>query len=383
MSSDRPALSGSVRLERGRPAGPVDPAVDIGGSTSDGGAKPGGTAVLQLSGEVDLAEETVLQDLLDEVASLGAAHVVVDATGVSFCDAHGLGLLVAAAERLRRAGCELSVRGADARLYRLFQTTGLIEWLRVERPAVGVALVRELQLSTVGAQFQGVVDAALGLVVTMAKAVVQRADGVSITLARDGTFATVAASNETVLDMDHDQYATGQGPCLDAARHSKRFQTTSLETEARWPNFVPRARERGIQSILSTPLVTGQGPAGALNIYSRTVRAFAVHETDWADQFAAHASTVLASARAGATPRLLDAQIVEALLSREVIALAQGVLMERYGVSPEAAHTRLLSISRQTSRPLRDVCERLVDRVRSADPTAVGTDGGPDGRPSG
>jgi hypothetical protein len=302
--------------------------------------------------------------------------VIIDVAGVQFCDAHGLGLLVGTTERLRLAGAELSVRGADAHLYRLFEVTGLLEWLRVEPPAANTALVRDLQRTTTGRHSQSVLDAALGLVVTMAQSVVRGADGASITLARDGAFSTAAASNDTVLNMDHDQYETGEGPCLDAARDGERFQITSLADETRWPLFVPRAQARGIESILSTPLVADEVRLGALNIYSKSVRAFASHETDWADQFASEAALVVLSSKNASAGSVLDAQIVQALLSREVIALAQGVLMEREGLTPEAAHLWLRERSRRTSQPLRDVCEQLV---YPKGPLARGTDAGPNG----
>lgn len=78
------------------------------------------------------------------------------------------------------------------------------------------------------------------------------------TLSGNGRLGTVAASNDVVLEMDHDQYDTGEGPCLD-----------------------------------STPLVAADLPIGALNVYSRTVGAFAEHEKQWADQFAAAEAVVV------------------------------------------------------------------------------------------
>ncbi len=41
------------------------------------------------------------------------------------------------------------------------------------------------------------------------------ADGASVSLARDGRMGT--ATDDTVAQVDRDQYATGQGPCLAAA----------------------------------------------------------------------------------------------------------------------------------------------------------------------
>src|SRR5688500_3917649 len=58
-----------------------------------------------------------------------------------------------------------------------------------------------------------VIDAALRLVVALARVTVGGADGVSVCLRRQGALTTVAASDETVNGMDSDQYATGEGPC--------------------------------------------------------------------------------------------------------------------------------------------------------------------------
>jgi len=97
--------------------------------------------------------------------------------------------------------------------------------------------------------------------------------------------------------MDRDQYATGQGPCLAAAGEGHWFHVESMADEARWPDFVPRARAGGIGSVLSTPLMANAGGSvGALNIYSRTERAFGPPEQELAALFATQASRILASA---------------------------------------------------------------------------------------
>ncbi len=250
---------------------------------------------------------------------------MVNLAEVRFLDAGGLAVFATAAERLRASGGELAVRGATPSIYRLFEVTGLTEALHVDRPAASSALLRGLAGVAAIPRSRDVLDAALKLVVTMAQAVVQGADGVSITLPRNGRFGTVAASNDVVLEMDHDQYDTGEGPCLDAAIQGERFHIDALSDESRWPAFIPRAQARGIESILSTPLIAADRPIGALNVYSRTVGAFAVHEKEWADQFAAEAATVVATARVDESVHGLSAQIRAALHSREVIALAQGM----------------------------------------------------------
>ena len=340
-----------------------------------------GLAVVTLVGEIDIATVAHLRSLVEEALGAGEFPVAVDLAGVRFMDAGGLNVLASAGERLRARGATLTVRAPTPSVYRLFEVTGLTDSLHVERPATGPPLIAALVGVAAIPRNRDVLDAALKLVVTMAQAVVVGADGVSITLPRHGRFGTVAASNDVVLEMDHDQYDTGEGPCLDAATEGERFHIDSLADESRWPDFIPRARARGIESILSTPLVGGNGPIGALNVYSRTVGAFAVHEKQWADQFASEAAAVVSSAQLGPREQELSAQIRRALASRQVIALAQGMVMQRDGTSPEAAHAALIQLSRRTGRPLRDVSADLV-RSSGAAPAADAPHDGSDREPA-
>ena len=334
--------------------------------------RDGDRVLVMLAGGIDISTVSQFSDLMDQAVAFGARRVTVDVAGIDFLDAQAFHILVITSERLRMAGAKLDVRAATPRLYRLFQITDLLEALGVEQPRPHPALVGMVAaLSTIPAT-RDVLDAALKLVVTMAQAVVSGADGVSITLPRQGQLGTVAASNDVVLEMDHDQYDTGQGPCLDAATEGERFFIDELNAEVRWPAFVPRAQARGIKSILSTPLVSAGTPVGALNVYSRTAGAFAVHEKQWTDQFAAEASLVVAAAHLGESVPPLQEQVNQALLSRESIALAQGVVMQRDGVAAEAAHRTLRNHSRRTGTPLRLVAEELVAGHRHATTPASG-----------
>ena len=216
-----------------------------------------------------------------------------------------------------------------------------------------------LQVATVPANVE-VLDAALRLVVALARVTVTGADGVSVCLSRHGTLTTVAASDETVSGMDRDQYATGEGPCVAAATEGHWFHVESLDDEPRWPAFIPRARERGINSILSTPLLTQARPMGALNIYSLRARAFAKPELELSSMLASRASDLLVSAAMDVSMEDLSRQLQEALKGRDVIAQARGILMARHGVTADAAYTMLRRSSRQSSTPLRRVAEAVM-----------------------
>ena len=205
-----------------------------------------------------------------------------------------------------------------------------------------------------------VVDAALRLVVGLAEATVHGANGVSVSLERHGKLRTVAASNATILEMDRHQYESGEGPCVAAAAEGRWFHIESLADETRWPTFVPEAMQQGIKSILSTPLVPGDRPVGALNIYSNAEHAFGTTEQGLAQLFATQASGILADAGAAVAEDERTALLTESLRSREVIAMACGILMARSGISQEAAAAALRRAARDAQTTVRQHAEEIV-----------------------
>lgn len=175
-------------------------------------------------------------------------------------------------------------------------------------------------------QNQGV-DVALNLIVAMAGATIRTADGVSITVGPPVDFATVAASNQKVYSMDGDQYELDEGPCLSAAKEHRRIHVPLMDEESRWPSFTARARERGIGSVLSTPLVLDEEILGALNIYASRPFAFGGDERATASAFAAQASAVLqAQARGDLSGAALGRHLQAALQARELEAFRRAAL---------------------------------------------------------
>lgn len=332
--------------------------------------------VVSVRGELDIATAGAFRELLAEAIAGGGRQLVIDMSQLDFLDAAGLGVIVGTASRLRPLGGHLDVHSPSASTYRTFEITKFTHVIHIERPAALPALAGNVGVLAAIQLTRSVLDAALALVVSMAQAVVAGADGVSLTLARSGRLSTVAASNDVVLEMDHDQYDTGEGPCLSAATEGQPFHLESLGHEGRWPAFVPRARARGIETILSTPLLSASGPIGALNIYSRTSGAFADREKRLADMFAAESATVIANAERAGSMDQLDQSLQQVLLSRRVIAQAQGMIMHRDHVSAAAAYAVLRQMSRDSRSSLGAVADGML---RSASeprrPDAVTTAG--------
>jgi len=346
-------------------------------------------AVLAVRGGMDRHSARELGAILDAVVERHSS-VVLDLAELAFMNSWGLEVIATRASRLRSSHGVLTIRSPSVVVVRMLDITGVGDLVHIEHPEpsrhrLGAEQSIEVDDRPVARQPSGlrrhigmitaipadadVVDGALRLVVALARATVEGADGVSVSLRRHGELATVAASDQTISDMDASQYATGEGPCVDASAKGRWFHAESLVNETRWPSFTPRAQALGIKAILSSPLLAEDRPVGALNIYSRTAMAFAPGAQELAGVFATEASLVLTSAGAGVNDNELSKRLGEALRLRRVIAQAEGVIMERDGVGADEAYSMICDHSRQSNRPF---SERAADVTASTQRARLG-----------
>ncbi|MFI0453004.1 STAS domain-containing protein [Actinomadura sp. 6N118] len=102
-------------------------------------------AVLAVWGEIDLHTADTLRTALRELDAAGHHQLVVDFSGVSFCDATGLGALVAAHNRAGEHGGALRLAGVRPAQRRLLQISGLYRTLAShENVADAVTQVRSV-----------------------------------------------------------------------------------------------------------------------------------------------------------------------------------------------------------------------------------------------
>jgi anti-anti-sigma factor len=83
------------------------------------------TAVVEIAGEIDVHTVTALRTILLALADEGRLHIVADFTGVRFCDAAGLGALVAVNNRVAENGGTLRLTGVRPAQRRILQITRL------------------------------------------------------------------------------------------------------------------------------------------------------------------------------------------------------------------------------------------------------------------
>ncbi|MHB8293417.1 MAG: GAF and ANTAR domain-containing protein [Acidimicrobiales bacterium] len=195
-------------------------------------------------------------------------------------------------------------------------------------------------------------------------AALQGAEIAGIALLDDeGRSTTGVYTDEESPEIDKAQYATGNGPCLDAWRYGRVVRIDDMNLASNYPEFARTARDHNVLSTLSLPLRAGSASMGALNLYARAPSAFSAEDQAVAEDLAAAAAAVLANASAYWNAFELGENLAEAMRSRAVIEQAKGILMAR---SPEldadGAFDLLRRASQRENIKLRDVARRIVER---------------------
>ncbi len=92
----------------------------------------GEAQVLAVSGELDLAAASSLEEELDRALTSGSQLIVVDLKGLDFIDSTGLSVLVRAHQRAQEAGLDLGLVNPGAQVERLLSLTGLAQRLTLD-----------------------------------------------------------------------------------------------------------------------------------------------------------------------------------------------------------------------------------------------------------
>lgn len=203
------------------------------------------------------------------------------------------------------------------------------------------------------------VQATLERICELSLRAVPAADFAGITVRqRRGRLTTLAHTDEIALTCDELQYGLGEGPCIDTALEDEPFVIHSTREDPRWPRWGPEVADRGVHSLISVQLPAtiidpDRPPLGAINIYGRRIDAFDDEALRRARTFAVHAGAALTFAHQATT---LD----EAIEARHQVGVAQGILMVRYGLTPDQAFEALQRYSSHANVKLRDVAATVV-----------------------
>ena len=86
--------------------------------------------VITVRGEIDLATASQLRVLLDQVIDAGSRRIVLDCRELAFLDSSGIGVLVAARNRLGDDG-EIVLESPQAHVRKVLEITGVASHLSV------------------------------------------------------------------------------------------------------------------------------------------------------------------------------------------------------------------------------------------------------------
>jgi anti-anti-sigma factor len=84
-----------------------------------------GLIIARLGGDLDIASTPALRERLLGVLSPGVRLLVIDLSGVSFCDVAGLAVLIGTQRRARARGITVRLAAPRPQMARLLRITGL------------------------------------------------------------------------------------------------------------------------------------------------------------------------------------------------------------------------------------------------------------------
>jgi GAF domain-containing protein len=168
-----------------------------------------------------------------------------------------------------------------------------------------------------------------------------------------GELIPQASTDRVPLLLDHLQQKLGDGPCVNAAQRQRIVRIDDTRQDGRWPDFAADAASLGVRSMLCVPLWVDERCLGALSLYADQAAAF--------NDLHGRVTTLLATFAALALAEAQRAdQLTAALINRDVIGQAKGILMERHRITADAAFGFLTRVSQAENTKLAALAARLV-----------------------
>jgi GAF domain-containing protein len=198
-------------------------------------------------------------------------------------------------------------------------------------------------------------DAVLAEVTSAVVELIPGVDAAGILLVKKGgKFESLAGTTELPHQLDVLQMTFDEGPCRQAALADTIVRTDDFRAETRWPRYSPAVVEIGVLSGLSFKLYTGDRTAGALNLFGLQPRQWEADDESVGSVLAAHAAAALIATQQ-------EHQMKAALLTRDRIGQAKGIIMERFGVDGVRAFEMLRRLSQDGNVKLIELADRVID----------------------
>lgn len=206
----------------------------------------------------------------------------------------------------------------------------------------------------------GTVEDTLQRTVDLAVETIEGCDFAGIFTRVGNRINTPVHTHPVVIEVDNVQHRLGEGPCLDAMSRTTTVYAQDLVKDIRWPRLGRQAKSIGVRCALALALPVDV-TSGALNLYAAYPEAFGIIDRGRAAVLAILGGIALSTAESRGEEERRTANLQVALVSREVIGQAQGILMERERITANQAFDILNRASQHLNVKLRDVAQVLVD----------------------
>jgi len=176
----------------------------------------------------------------------------------------------------------------------------------------------------------------------------------AVTFIRGSKVETMTATDPIIEKLDAAQMELGEGPDVELLHGDYSVLSNDLGSDPRWPRWGEAAAAIGVHSMVGARLYTGAEAIGSLNAYDVHPHHFTEADEGVVQILARHAAIAVTNVH--------DTQgLHRALDSRKVIGIAEGILMERFGLDDSQAFEVLRRYSSTRNIKLRDVAQIVVE----------------------
>lgn len=194
--------------------------------------------------------------------------------------------------------------------------------------------------------------------VNAAPRLVPGVDRASLVMLRQGTFATVAATDPVAQAIDEAEVRLREGPCVDAILDDTMYLDPDLAASSAWPRLAEFVLQRTpVRGGAGVRIVVDDEKVGALNIWSDVPGRLDAACADRAMVLASFASLAVAAGHHRAQATTLR----EGLRSNREIGKAVGLLMAFHKVDEKKAWEILRDTSRDLNQKVSEVAQTIVD----------------------
>lgn len=184
----------------------------------------------------------------------------------------------------------------------------------------------------------------------------------------------VAVTNGSATTMEELQFATGEGPCVDASRSGRPVLEPDMRSNAltRWPGYAPGILNTDIRAIFAFPLQVGAIRIGVLDLYRDTTGPLTDDQILEAMAFADAAILILLHLRGEFNGDPAD-PMFDPLARNAAIHQATGMIAVQLTISLAEALLRLRAHAYAADVSMATIAADVVSRSLRFDDTIAGT----------